>query len=376
MNEIEMETDVLVIGGGISGCALAYFLAQEGLEIMLVERSGLNSAASGSNSGSLHGQIPHDTFLEKGEEWAHSFGPTLGLMRESLDLWKTIEGILDADLEVRLVGGLLVAKTESEMKAINAKAVIENKFGIESEYLDRNDLRDIAPYISEDMVGAMFYPDEGKANPLLVAPAFAVQAEKLGVHIFRQTEVVGIAKEKTTFRAHTTKGAIRCHRVVNCAGIDVSRICAMVGVEGVIKASPIQTNVTAPIPSLIKHLVYSASDRLTLKQTTNGSCLIGGGWPSNLDSSTDRLSVSYDSVVGNLAVAIEMVPQLEAAQLVRTWPALVNGTDNWIPILGESDNVSGFFVSAFPWMGFTGGLIAAQLTADMLMNRPAHPFTL
>ena len=62
-----MDTDVLVIGGGISGCALAYFLAKEGVEVSLVEKSGLNSEASGANSGSLHGQIPHDVFLEKGE---------------------------------------------------------------------------------------------------------------------------------------------------------------------------------------------------------------------------------------------------------------------------------------------------------------------
>ena len=60
-----MDTDILIIGGGISGCALAYFLSKEGMQTLLVEKSGLNSAASGANSGSLHGQIPHDVFLEK-----------------------------------------------------------------------------------------------------------------------------------------------------------------------------------------------------------------------------------------------------------------------------------------------------------------------
>ena len=104
-----MDTDVLVIGGGISGCSLAYFLAKEGVEIILLEKSGLNSQASGANSGSIHGQIPHDVFLEKGEDWALGFGPTLGFMAESVTLWKAMEEMLGADLEFRLTGGLLVA---------------------------------------------------------------------------------------------------------------------------------------------------------------------------------------------------------------------------------------------------------------------------
>ena len=62
-----MKTDVLVIGGGIAGCALAYFLGKEGVETILLEKSGLNCQASGANSGSIHGQIPHDIFLDKGE---------------------------------------------------------------------------------------------------------------------------------------------------------------------------------------------------------------------------------------------------------------------------------------------------------------------
>ena len=64
------------------------------------------------------------------------------------------------------------------IQAIRVKAAIEKKFGIQSEYLDSTDLKTLAPYISDDMIGAMFYPEEGKANPLLVVPAFAAQAEK------------------------------------------------------------------------------------------------------------------------------------------------------------------------------------------------------
>ena len=78
---------------------------------------------------------------------------------------------------------LLVAKNEKQIKDIHAKVSIENRFEITSEFLNKTDLRNIAPYLSDDVIGAMYYPDEGKANPLLVTPAFALKSEELGVQI-------------------------------------------------------------------------------------------------------------------------------------------------------------------------------------------------
>ena len=367
-----MDTDVIIIGGGICGCALAYFLALDGVEVTLLERSGLNSASSGANSGSLHGQIPHETYLDKGEEWAYTFGPTLSLMHESIQLWKKIEELLETDLEVSLTGGLLVAKNHKEIKAIHEKAAVEKKFGIHSEYLDKSQLRKFAPYLSEDIIGAMYYPEEGKANPLLVTPAFALKSEILGAQIIRQAEVKGISVKHKGFRVDTTKGPFTCNRVVNCAGTDVGSINAMVGLANKVFAEPIQSNVTEPMEQLVDHLIYSAGERLTLKQTLHGSFIIGGGWPCLINKITGRLLICFDSVIRNLTVATDVVPSLESAQLVRTWPAWVNATDDWIPILGEADSIRGFFVCAFPYLGFTGGPISARILADMILSRPGH----
>ena len=368
-----MNTDLIIIGGGISGCALAYFLASVGVEVILLERSGINSESSGANSGSLHGQIPHEAFLNKGEEWANAFGPTLSLISESIKLWKNIEESLGTDLEVRINGGLLVAKNDQEIKDIRAKATIEKKFGIHSEFLDKSNLRRFAPYLSDDTVGAMFYPEEGKANPLLVTPAFALNSEKLGVQILRQVELEWISVKQNGFLVDTTIGSFSCNRIVNCAGIEVDRINSMVGLSSYnVFADPIQSNITEPIEHLIDHLVYSAGDRLTLKQTVHGSCIIGGGWPSIIDDVTGRLKICFESVMRNLIAATDIVPCLESIQLVRTWPAMCNGTDDWIPILGETTSVKGFFVCVFPWMGFTGGLVSARILADIISSRSSQ----
>ena len=81
-----MQTEVLIIGDGLAGCATAYYLASAGVEVMVVERYDLNTQASGCNAGSIHAQIPHEPFMTEGEAWARNFAPTIPIMLESIRL--------------------------------------------------------------------------------------------------------------------------------------------------------------------------------------------------------------------------------------------------------------------------------------------------
>ena len=96
------------------------------------------------------------------------------------------------------------------------------------------------------------------------------------------------------------------------------------------------------------------------------------GWPSLIDKVSGRLNISYESVIKNLKTATDIVPSLESAQLFRTWPAMVNGNDDWIPVLGETKSVKNYFIFYFPWMGFTGALISASILADIISNKTNH----
>jgi glycine/D-amino acid oxidase-like deaminating enzyme len=100
----------------------------------------------------------------------------------------------------------------------------------------------------------------------------------------------------------------------------------------------------------------------------NGTCLIGGGWPATLDAE-GSLSVSNASLTANMAMAHAVVPVLAELRIVRSWPAMVNGTDSWRPIVGEAPSCPGFFLCLFPWMGFTAGPIAACCVADLVLGR-------
>jgi glycine/D-amino acid oxidase-like deaminating enzyme len=363
-----MKTDVLIVGGGLAGAATAYYLARAGAEVTLIERGAVNGRASGANAGSLHLQIPHAEYLTLGPGWARAFAPVLPMMRASVDLWTGLGEELGADLEVRLTGGLLVAQTKEQLDLVAEKAALERAHGIESRMLGQAELHALAPYVSHGMVGAAYCAGEGKANPLKAAPAFAAAARRLGAVILPETPLLGLEAEPGGYRAQIPQGPLHARRVVNAAGAEAATVGRMLGLDLAIDGSPLQVSVTEPLAPLVHHLLYSAAGKLTLKQMGNRTCLIGGGWPS-CRRADGSLALNPASLVANLAVAVATVPALARARIVRSWPAIVNGTADWRPLIGEAPGRPGFFLSLFPWMGFTAGPIAARTTAELVLGR-------
>ena len=362
-------TDVLIIGGGLAGCATAYYLARAGVGVTVIERADLNMAASGANAGGFHAQIPHLTYMEEGEAWAENFAPVIEMLKDGIAMWQGLEAELHTDLEVKVAGGLLVADRPGQMRDIARRMAIERRYGLEVHALSRAELFDLAPYVSERMAGGCFCPIEGKANPLKATPAFARRAAERGAVFQRQTELLGLETAPGGFLARTSRGTIQAGRVVNCAGADAAKIAAMVGIAIPLQGFAIQVSVTAAAEPLMPHLVYAAALRMTLKQAANGTILIGGGWPARRDSVTGAALVDPDSLLGNLTVAVDVVPALRQADLVRSWAGVVNGTADWRPIIGEVRRQKGFFCNLFPWTGFTAGPVSALTTAELVLGR-------
>ncbi|MBA2331602.1 MAG: FAD-binding oxidoreductase [Actinobacteria bacterium] len=359
-----------MVGGGLTGCAAAYYLAKAGVDVVLAERHSLNAEASGRNAGGFHVQIQFEPFVTLGEDWARTWAPTIPLLIDAVRLWQELPAELGADLEVRVSGGLLAAETEAELAAIGRKAAIERAAGLEVELLGQRDLRRIAPYLSGRMLGALLCPLEGKANALVATPAFARAARAHGARLVTGAELRAIEQTPSGFCVETRVGPIECERILDCAGVGAGEIAALVGVPLPIESWPLQAHVTEPVAPLLHHLVAFAGEPLTLKQAAAGSILIGGGWPSTPDPETGGSAVNLASLASNLRVARHVVPALADVLLLRIWTGACNGTPDHRPILGELETVPGFFIAAFPFLGFTAAPLLGKLVADLSRGRP------
>lgn len=371
--------DIVVIGGGAIGTSTLYNLAKSGANVALLEEFDLNTQASGRNAGSLHGQIQYEPFEELGIEWAKTFLHGLGILADSLSIWKTLSEELGVDLEVSSNGGLMIAENEMNMRHLEKKVELENSIGIPSRLMSATELQEVAPYISKKMIGASISPIEGKANPLLLAPSFAATAQRFGAKVFTETKVEVISKEGSGYRIKSGARSYYAEKVVICANAGIPALGRGIGVAIPIDDAPVQVSVTEQIEKFVHHLVYFTSEKLTFKQANSGSLLIGGGWPARYNEAGTPI-LNPDSLRSNLRVALKVVPRIADIRVIRTWIGVGNGTPDHNPIIDEIKSMPGVFVGMYPYMGFTASPLMGRLISELVLTgkteRDISPFAL
>jgi sarcosine oxidase subunit beta len=153
----------------------------------------------------------------------------------------------------------------------------------------------------------------------------------------------------------------------------------MVGLALPVTGSIAQVTVSDGRPNIMRdHMLQHVGLGLTLKQSRQGTYIIGGGWPGLYDRDRHHKSPALDSIIGNAWVAARTVPDIAKSQLVRSWGGMGSNTDDGLPIVGESTTVRGFHVAYAP-LGFTMGPITGQLFAENFItgdaSLPVAPYT-
>lgn len=364
--------DVVVVGGGLAGCALAYYLARAGIDVVVVERGELNREASGTNAGSLHFQIAiHQlTGADTGADHTRLLDD-VRLHVAAADEWAGLEAELHTDLGMHVTGGLMVAETAEEFAILAAKQPIEAAGGLATELLTRAEVRDFAPFLAPDLAGAVYCAREGHANPLLTAPAFAARAIEAGARFRTHAAVLAVEEAsvagRARFRLRTGAGDILAHRVVNAAGAWAGELAATSGVTLPVWSDGLHVNVSEPREPMLTSMVQHIGRRLTLKQAANGTFIIGGGWPSRPEPG--RYSIRWDSAAGNLAVALRVVPALADVRITHMWSGVIAFTDDLLPVVGEVARLPGYYV-CLASTGFTLGPLIARMLAEHLAEHP------
>ncbi|HWK73735.1 MAG TPA: FAD-dependent oxidoreductase [Povalibacter sp.] len=367
--------DVLVIGGGLVGCAAAYYLSRAGAEVALIEQADLNREASGRNAGSLHFQLEY-RLIKYGDAQAAQFAQIIPLSLIAMEDWSGLEHELDTPMEVEMNGGLIVAQTPADVAMLENRQALQQRWGLPTELLSAAEVRRRAPYLVETVIAASFCGREGHANPRLVAPAFARRAETAGARIRCRTRVTALQRDGSRWRATVRRGdgsieEIDARAVLDAAGAWAAEIAALAHLHLPIYPVPLMMNVIERTVPTIPHLVQHASRRLSLKQVGAGNVLVGGGWPgrfARVHSTMDtqqRAEPVLDNMVENLALAVELVPALARLHLLRTWTGITGVTADQMPLLGEVPEAPGFFVAA-GGAAFTHGPTYARLISELI----------
>jgi glycine/D-amino acid oxidase-like deaminating enzyme len=365
------ETDVVVVGGGLAGTAVAYELARAGVDVVLLERSELNREASGTNAGSFHFQIAiHQLTARETEGSRARLLSDTRLLLAAARLWAGLGDELDGELGVRATGGLMVAETPDELQLLHDKQLIEAEAGLETHVLEGDELRRFAPYLADDLLGAAFCPAEGHANPFLAAPLYALRAVESGAVVRTGVEVTGV---EPGFVVRTSAGSIRAGRIVNAAGAWAGDLAALSEIRLPLRREGLHVNVTEPRQRVLDPLVQHIGRRLTLKQAAGGTFIIGGGWPARPEQRPSRYSTRWDSAAGNAAVAVRVMPALADVRIVRMWTGVMAFTDDLQPVVGEVPSLPGYFV-CIATTGFTlSPMIARMLAANIAHGEPLPP---
>jgi len=355
-----------VIGGGIAGLCTAYYLAQCGADVMIVERDEVGMAASTANAGSLHVQLLSYDFTDDTPDDGGPAAHTLPLAPRSIALWKEIGAAVGESLGIRTEGGLMLAEDAAGMDWLRRKSAMERRWGIESHILGANELLAIAPALSDRMVGADLVPAEGYGDPLRGTLAVRTLALRHGARILPGAEVRAIERAGFGWVIATSSGRIEAGTVVNATGPWASRTGRMVGLNLPVTGTVQQVIVTEPAPMLTRHLIAVANRHLSLKQQASGGFLVGGGWFGGFDRATGRTHTLRQSIAGNLWVCGRVLPALHGLTMIRSWTGINPAIDR-APVLGEAPGLPGFY-NTVTANGYTLGPIVGRLTAEAILH--------
>jgi D-hydroxyproline dehydrogenase subunit alpha len=359
--------DTVVIGGGIAGSCVAYWLAREGIDTLVVERDEVNLQASGANAGSLHVQLLAFDFTGSAPVGPNRAADTLPLGPASIALWQEIQRDTGQDLEIRITGGLMLAETARDVEILKGKVALEKSRGVEAEMIGADDLRRLEPAIGDVAIAAEWCPGEGKINPLKGTYAVVAKAQELGARFRRGSNVQAIERAGTGYRIKTSRGEIVCKRIVNASGPWAAETAKLAGISLPVRAAPLQMIVTEPTAPMLTRLVAYTGRHLTLKQVGSGAFMIGGGWTAGLDEKQKLSRALRSSVEGNLWIAARAVPALADLHAIRIWAGMNVNIDR-APILGEVPGLPGFY-NCVSSNGYTLAPVLSRLTAELMTGR-------
>ena len=355
----------VVIGGGVGGCSILYWLARLGWDdVVLVERAELTSGSTFHSAG-LVGQLRSSLALTR-------------MMMASVDLYRSLEAEVGLETGWREVGSLRLASSPERMEEIARQAGWAKTFGLPLELVSADEAQELFPPMTTDgVLGAAYLPTDGYIDPSQLTFALAEGARRRGAEIATGTRVTGSPSSAAASGVETDRGAIETEVVVNAGGMYAREIGALAGVNVPIVPMAHEYLVTKPAGLPLDMPTMRDPSLLVYFRPESGGLIMGGyerhcapwgldGIPADFNSRL--LEEDWPRFEELMENAVVRVPSLAEMEVVK----LINGPEAFTPdgefILGPSD-VRGFWVAAgFCAHGLAGAGGMGKLVAEWIVE--------
>ncbi|MFS0824571.1 NAD(P)/FAD-dependent oxidoreductase [Bacillus sp. 1P02SD] len=358
-------TEVAIIGGGIVGCAIAYYVSKAGIDCTLIEKGDLVSGTSSRCDGNVT-IVDKDPGFDSQMSWV------------SQELIVDLHKELDIAFEFRALGSILVCDNEEEMEAAKKWVETQRKAGLKFNVLDSSDIRQESPFFADDIPGGLECETDSLINPYLFCYSLIDKAKQYGLKTRTHSEVTAISKQED-FKIETTNGTIIAKKVVNAAGVWAPFIGKMLDIE--IPIIPRKGHILVGArqqPIMMRNVMefgylmnkFGRERQVDPQTKEHGVALVLEPTESqNFLLGSSRQFVGYDgsvdiNVVETMAKrALRFFPKINDFKMIRTYTGFRPWTEDHLPIISAVEKVPGFFIAA----GHEGdGISLATVTGKLI----------
>jgi len=357
--ELRRSYDVVIVGGGVHGLAIAYELARRGVtNVAVLEKQYLGAGGSGRNTAIIRSN--------------YRTPEGVAFYDESVRIYERLSVELGFNVLFSQHGHLTFAHTESAVAGLRVRAEVNQLQGVDSVVIDRPEIARLVPALDLSdrprypILAALYHPPGGIIRHDAVVWGYARRADQLGVEIHQGIEVTGIDRGEggRITGVRTTKGDIATGTVVNATAGWASTIAAMVDVRLPIVTHPLQALVTEPLKPFLGPVLVSATLHVYVSQTDRGELVIG----SEIDpyaSYSNRSTLGF--MESSAAHILELLPSVAGVRVLRQWAGICDMTPDYSPIIGPVPDVPGFVLDVgWGTYGFKAGPVAGRRVAELI----------
>ncbi|HDR4425519.1 FAD-dependent oxidoreductase [Bacillus thuringiensis] len=359
--------DVLIIGGGIIGCSIAYYTSKYGRDVTIIEKGEFVSGTSSRCDGNI-------LAIDKDP----GFDSQMSLVSQKLvtDLSEELEH----SFEYRAPGSILVCESDEEMEAAQQWVNRQKEVGLPFRMLDRQDIRAESPFFADDLLGGLECATDSTVNPYLLAFSLLAESKKYGTKTFNHTEVKEMKRDKDgSFIVETTNGTFIAKQVVNAAGVWAPKIGQMLDVnipieprKGHIIVASRQQHVGCRKVMEFGYLISKFGGKRKVDALTEkyGVALVFEPTESqNFLIGSSREFVGFHTKINNEVIkcianrAIRFYPKMADMMVIRSYAGLRPWTEDHLPIISRVEHIPNYFIAA----GHEGdGISLAAVTGKVI----------